>query len=309
MTYKIGHISDLHVLDIPRSELLPHRFLNKRLVGGANLLFHRADAHSVAVVHRALERLDEEGVDHVCITGDLTNLALDSEFEAAHRLVLDIDKPYERVSVIPGNHDAYTYSAERDGRFEYFFSDFLKSDLPQHQGSRGYPFCHLRGEVAVIGLSSAVATPPLFATGLVDDEQLEHLQTLLDDDTVKSRFKVVMVHHPLTDFEHARTNRFRRLVNADDVMRICRLGNVDLVIHGHNHHFSTQEIPHLNGPGTMYICEAGSTSTRDYTNPRFAGTYNIFHDGHLSRIETHLYEGHEDSFVHWHEETYQRVIS
>lgn len=306
---RIGHISDLHVFHM---EGLPNplSFLNKRLVGGVNLLLNRSDSHSRAVVEKAVMRLEELDVDHICVTGDLTNLALDSEFQAARDVLLEVPDHLERVSVIPGNHDYYTYEAEREGRFERYFSDFLRSDMPAYQQPSGYPFVHLRDDVAIIGLNSGKATPPLFATGLVRQNELDATAALLADPEIKKRFKVVMIHHPLTPFEHASVQRSRCLVNDAEVLRTIRRGCVDLVIHGHNHHISTQELPHLEGSRTLFICEAGSASVREYQNPRFAGSFNIFdiEDGDLQRIETHLYDGFEDTFVHWHEETYVREM-
>ncbi len=89
---KIGHISDLHILEV--HDVRPWHFLNKRLVGGTNLLLNRGKRHSPKVVHKALSRLDELGVDHIAITGDLTNLALPSEFQAARRILDTIPVPH-----------------------------------------------------------------------------------------------------------------------------------------------------------------------------------------------------------------------
>jgi len=182
--------------------------------------------------------------------------------------------------------------------------------MPAYQQESGYPFVHLRGEVAIIGMNSGKATPPFFATGVIRQNELDACAALLEDPEIRNRFTVFMIHHPLTPFEHASVQRSRRLLNEREVLRMVRKGCVDLVIHGHNHHISTQELPHLSGSGTMFICEAGSASVREYSNPRFAGSFNLFdiEDGALQRIETHLYDGFEDTFVHWHEETYIREI-
>lgn len=303
---KLGHISDLHILEI--AEVRPWDFLNKRLVGATNLLLKRRKSHSTSVVKKALSRLDELGVDHISITGDLTNLALPSEFAAAKRVVDSIEDSTQRVSLIPGNHDYYTPGAEREHRFEATFADYLQSDLPAYQQPSGYPFCHLRGDVAIVGLNSGIATLPLQATGRVRDAELEATRALLADPKVRDRFVVVMVHHHLLPFEHSRVEYLRRLVNAKDVLRTLREGNVDLAIHGHNHHFSTLELPHLGGDGVLRICEAGSTSTASYSTAEFGGKFNIYHieDGHLSKIETHLFEANEDDFIHWREQVFEQ---
>jgi len=305
---RIGHISDLHVLHL--ENLKPRDFLSKRFVGGINLLRHRAGAHSVGVVRHALRRLEELNVDHICISGDLTNLALPSEFEAARGLVDEIRDASTRVSLVPGNHDYYTIGAARDRRFETFFAPYLTSDLAVYQQASGYPFCHLRGEVAIIGMNSGVPSPPLMAYGEIEEEELMALDALLSDPALDGKFKILMVHHPLLPFQYAKIQSSRHLVNAEALLRILRTNAVDLAIHGHNHHFSITQIPHLKGSGDLVVCEAGSTSNQSPSSPEFAGSFNIFdiERGKLKHIETHIYDGFEDTFVHWNEEVFERVL-
>lgn len=305
---RIGHISDLHVLRL--AKIRPWDFASKRIVGGMNLLGHRAGAHSVAVVQKAFQRLEDLGVDHICISGDLTNLALPSEFEAARELVDEIPNAIERVSVVPGNHDYYTFRAARNRRFETYFAPYLQSDLPEYQLASGYPFCHLRGDVAIVGLNSGVPSLPMMAYGRVANDELEALDRLLGDPRLSGFVKIVMVHHPLLPYPYAKIQASRHLHNADDLVRILRNHAVDLAIHGHNHYVSTSILPHLKGTGNLVVCEAGSTSNQSPSAPEFAGSFNIFDvvEGHLERIETHIYDGFEDTFVHWREDVFERKL-
>ena len=306
---RIGHISDLHILDIDRPK--PIEFLNKRLVGGLNLLLNRSHAHSVHVVQQALEHLDDLDVNHIVISGDFTNLALDSEFEAARRVVDSIDNATDRVSLVPGNHDYYTPGAVRNRRFEQHFSEFLESDFPDFQVDGHYPYCHLRDQVAVVGLNSGIATPWFFSTGRVAGDELDAAARLLATPEVERRFKVVVVHHPLLPDENHTINYTRRLINDDQVLETLRTHDVDLVLHGHTHYFSILQLPKLGTPGTTYICEAGSTSVASHSDPTMAGKFNIYdiEDGHLTEIETHLFESHETGFVPWRSEVFRRHIS
>ncbi|RAL23589.1 hypothetical protein DL240_05365 [Lujinxingia litoralis] len=304
---RIGHISDLHILAIDR--IRPWEYLNKRMVGGLNLLLNRSKAHSTSVVERALEALDSLNVDHIVISGDLTNLALDSEFAAAAEIIRSIESAFSRVSVVPGNHDYYTPGAASSGRFERHFKEYLKSDLPEYQLERGYPFCHLREDVAIIGLNSGIATPWLFATGRVDDDELEQAARMLDDERLKSRFKIVVVHHPLMADEHHRFNFNRRMINAESVLTTLRQKNVDLILHGHNHYLSVLQVPKLGEAGTTFVCEAGSTSVEG-GGPKMAGKFNIYtiDDSQLVEIETHLFESHASGFRPFRSEVFRRHI-
>lgn len=305
---RIGHISDLHILDLDKPR--PLQFLNKRLVGGLNLLLNRSNAHSAKVARQALDHLDALDVDHIVISGDLTNLALDSEFAAAADIVHSISGAPDRVSVVPGNHDYYTPGAVRSRRFEKYFASFLDSDLPRYQLDDGYPFCHLRGDVAIVGLNSGIATPWLFATGRVADDELEAAARLLQAPEVAQRFKVVVIHHPLLPDKHHSIQFNRRLLNSDQVLDTLRRRDVDLVLHGHNHYFSILQVPKLSSPGTTYICEAGSTSASLGKNPMMAGKFNVYdiEDGHLTEVESHLFESHEAGFVPWRSEVFRQRV-
>lgn len=302
---RIGHISDLHILAFDNPN--PIQFLNKRIVGGLNLLLNRSKAHSPKVVARAIEHLDSMDVDHIVISGDLTNLALDSEFVAARKIIASIRDMDRRVSIVPGNHDYYTAGAEKEHRFEKHFGLLLQSDLPNYQLDSGYPYCHFRGDVAIVGLNSCLATPWLFATGKVPPEELKAARRLLNDDALKDRFKIVVVHHPLLPDEHHSIQFNRRMLNSKEVLQTLRESNVDLILHGHNHYFSVLNLPKLGHPGTTYLCEAGSTSVESIDeNPTMAGKFNIYtiDDRQLCKIESHLFESHETGFKPWQEQVF-----
>ncbi len=305
---RIGHISDLHILALDSPA--PHQFFNKRIVGGLNLLLNRSGAHSAEVVRHALSRLDELDVDHIIISGDLTNLALDSEFSAAAELVHTIRDATDRVSVVPGNHDYYTPGAEREGRFEHHFQPFLESDLPQYQSENGYPFCHLRGDLAIVGLNSGIATAWFLSNGEVGADELAAADRLLQDPQVQSRFKVVVVHHPLLPDQNHAIQWTRRMRNDEEVLDLLRRRDVDLIVHGHTHYFSTFRLPKLGSPGTTFVCEAGCTSVARGSDPTLSGKFNIYtvEDHHLTEIETHLFESHDSGFMPWKTEVFRRDI-
>lgn len=297
---KIGHVSDLHILEFDRPR--PWQFANKRVVGGTNLLLNRSKSHSTPVVELALAKINEIGVDHLAISGDLTNLALDSEFKAAAKILATIPEAENHISLVPGNHDYYTYKSARVRRFETYFAPYMHSDLPDYQLPTGYPFCKLIGDdVALIGLNSGLASFIFFATGQVDPEELRQAEALLDDPAVRNRFKIVMIHHPILPVNFHRIEYNRRLLNAPEVLHMIRKRGVNLVVHGHTHHHQTEQVPHLNGPGTTYICEAGCTSIGQHPDPERAGKFNIYHinDRRLDKIETHLYDPTQNQFNLW----------
>ena len=117
---RIAHLSDPHLLDlagVPSGRLLG----NKRLTGYLTIKLHRGSAHRREVVEAMVDDINRGGFDHVVITGDVTNLALEPEFELARRVFDRLEVGPANVSVIPGNHDVYTRGSERSQRFAEYF--------------------------------------------------------------------------------------------------------------------------------------------------------------------------------------------
>ena len=93
---------------------------------------------------RAIAReIKRAGVDHVAVTGDLTNLALETEFEAVRELLEDeLGLHPSEVSVVPGNHDLYTRGAMRGRRFVRYFGAYVESELQVEPSRLCLIACH-----------------------------------------------------------------------------------------------------------------------------------------------------------------------
>jgi hypothetical protein len=150
---RIAHVSDLHVLSRTTSEWRRIIF-NKRLTGYANLVLRRGRVHRREYLQTVLSEAAAQA-DHLVVTGDITNLALEHEYEEA-RALLDEAARRTEVTVVPGNHDIYLPSTHRDRRFPHHFDRFVQSDLPElarDLPAGRYPCVKLRRGVAIIGLS------------------------------------------------------------------------------------------------------------------------------------------------------------
>lgn len=235
---KIAHLSDLHVPAWQGVTL--ERCLNKRLTGLANLRLRRGHEHegyALSAVARAVrERAD---IDHVVVTGDLTNLALEEEFEAARRfLAEELALDPSRVTVIPGNHDAYTRGAYESRRFERYLSSYATNDLPgasaMHE-ERAFPFVRIRGPVAIVGLSTAVPRPPLVASGEVGALQRAALHAVLAHSEVSSRFPVILIHHPWHRPPSLKKAMLDALDDRDELKEVLDVLPRGLLLHGHLH--------------------------------------------------------------------------
>jgi 3',5'-cyclic AMP phosphodiesterase CpdA len=93
-----------------------------------------------------------------------------------------------------------------------------------------FPFLRVRGPVALIGVSTAVATGPFLATGKLGTRQIAAMSALLAQEA--ARFRVVLIHHP----PHVvPKSRFKRLVDATAFREAIASVGAELVIHGHDH--------------------------------------------------------------------------
>lgn len=262
----VAHCSDLHLLSLEGAR--PRDFLGKRLTGGLNLLLNRGGEFSTEVAITLMRDVSAQGAEHLLVSGDLTNLALPSELALARRVLAELKLPPSEVTVVPGNHDAYTEEVVRRDDFGRLMLPFLRGDL---QGASGFPFARLRGELAVIALTTAVPTAPLIATGRVGRGQLQALERLLDSAECRARFRLVVLHHPPHD-RHVHWHN--RLLDAGELRAVLARSGAELVVHGHQHRFLRLA---LDGPsGPIPSIGVGSGSWLSPRDPARRAQYNLY---------------------------------
>jgi 3',5'-cyclic AMP phosphodiesterase CpdA len=294
---KIAHFSDLHLLDLTGVPFT--RFLNKRLTGWTNLRLKRGSIHRASYVTAIAREVARRRVDHVVVTGDLTNLALEPEFELVRRLLegsLGMDPA--QVTVVPGNHDLYTRGARETRRFEKYLGSWLAGDLPELavdvSGAR-FPVVKLRGKAAFIGLSSAVPRPPLVAAGELGEAQLAALRRILAHPEVASRTPVIALHHPpVHPWSRVKTH-IEGLRDAGALLALIASARRGLVLHGHLHRRIQRELG--TSAGGVRQVGATSASLHHADSDRMAGfnVYDLSDDGEV-HVEALVYHPEDDAF-------------
>jgi 3',5'-cyclic AMP phosphodiesterase CpdA len=295
---RIAHFSDLHLLSL---EGVPtHRFLNKRFTGWANLRLKRGHVHKASYVRAIAREIAKGRIDHVVVTGDLTNLSLEPEFDLARSVLRDdLGIEPEHVTIVPGNHDLYTRGALTSRRFERYFAAWMKSDLPElavDVGGGRFPIVKLRGAVAIIALSSAVPRPPFVAAGELGHAQLEALARVLAHPEVARRMPVIAIHHPvLSDWSRMKLH-VEGLRDAPALVSVLVPQARGLVLHGHLHRRVVRAM--ATPQGRIQQVGATSASLHDDAPGRMAGfnLYEIDARG-LSRIEAAVLEPATGSFA------------
>ncbi len=294
-TLRLAHLTDPHLTQLGNPSI--HALLNKRVLGYLSWRRKRRHIHKRHVLDRLKTDLDRMAPDHIAITGDLVQISLPQEFEDAERWLREIGQP-DALTVVPGNHDAYVRIPWPDsiGRW----ASFMTSDLPGLPADRSdfsdFPFVRVRGEVAIVGLSSARPTPPLLASGSLGRVQLETLRTILDRLRQQGLFRLLLVHHPPI----IGTTRWRkRLTDASEFVRVVAASGAELILHGHDHTFQTNTI--ASRFGSVPVVGIPSASALAYKAKPVAH-YQILtitggNDRWHVKVEIRGYDTQSDAFV------------
>jgi 3',5'-cyclic AMP phosphodiesterase CpdA len=267
--FRLAHISDVHLGPLPS---IRYRDLaSKRMIGYVNWRRNRRKLLTEGTLAAIVEAIDAEKPDHLAITGDLVNLALDAELEVARLWVETLGEP-ANVSVVPGNHDAYV-----PGAFDKacaLWAPWMCGD--GHEGDvdrNSFPYLRVRGDVALIGVSSARATAPFMANGFFNGEEAQRLGELLDSTKKDGLFRIVMIHHPPV---RAAVAQHKRLFGIGRFHATMRAHGAELVLHGHSHDPTLYWIGDRRHP----VPVVGVSATGQGLGGRHAaGQFNLFEIG------------------------------
>jgi 3',5'-cyclic AMP phosphodiesterase CpdA len=270
--FTLAHLSDPHLPPLPALRF--REFAGKRALGYLNWTRNRHRFHTRSVLDALVSDMQAQRPDHVAITGDLVNLALEAEFAPAQAWLQSVGAS-DRVTVVPGNHDAYVRATRH--RFSEAWSGYFGGD---DAPGVAFPFLRRRGALALIGVSSAVPTPPLMATGRLGRSQLEALERILKVLSSEQVFRVLLIHHPLRS-----QSRAKRLTDSPELLALLKRHGVELILHGHDHVHSTTW---FDGPKSA-IPAIGVPSASALAHGRYpAAAYNLFsirRDGNMWQCE------------------------
>lgn len=226
--FRLAHISDIHLGPLPA--VTYRELASKRAIGYVNWQRNRRRFLHEGVIGAMVSGLRAVGADHLAVTGDLVNLALDGEIELAQLWLEALGRP-ETVSVVPGNHDAYV-----PGAFDkicHAWGPYMSGDgCAPPSDRRDFPYLRVRGQVALIGVSTARATAPFMANGFFREEQAQRLGRILDETARRSLCRVVMIHHPPV---RGAVPQHKRLFGIGNFQRVMKGHGAELVLHGHSH--------------------------------------------------------------------------
>lgn len=261
--FRLAHVSDPHLGPLPEPRL--RELIGKRVLGYLNWRLNRGrSGMRPAVLDDLVDDLVGHRPDHVVVTGDIVNIALDAELEPARRWLASLGQGRD-VSVVPGNHDAYVRGALK--RAYEAWAPFVKGD----SGEIGrWPFVRRRGPVAVVGVSSAEATAPFMATGRFDAGQAMRLSEILDRLGHDGAYRVVLIHHPPAKKP---IHWAGRLIGTARFREVIHAHGAELILHGHTHRSTVEWLDGRDGP--VPLVGVPSASRNPGPGRRGAG-WNLF---------------------------------
>lgn len=231
--FRLAHLSDPH-LPPPPSPFRVADLLSKRSV--SRMAWRRKHArHDPAVLAALIRDIEARGVDHVAITGDLTNFSTPEEYAAAAEWLSSLGDP-GGITVSPGNHDALVRrgAPDRFTPWEPWLGDAGDDDFPR---------LRRRGPVALLNLSSAVATAPQSAQGRLGARQIADAAQRLR--AAEGAFRVLLIHHPPAD---GLVSRRKSLTDAAELRAMLAEAGAELILHGHAHEPSLASVRGPRGP-------------------------------------------------------------
>lgn len=184
---RIAHLSDVHTLDPQtRRSSARYRFATK-FVSLGRPIDPRSRARKLT---RALAVAKASGADHVVITGDLTEMGDATEFEHFASLLDEARMPEDGLTLVPGNHDAYTSGAA--------WRRALEGPLRRWANASATEPGHtvIRGDVAFLPIDTTCFQSLARSGGMFTPDAARAVQARIDDPALRDKAIVLVMHHP-----------------------------------------------------------------------------------------------------------------
>ncbi|HTN84001.1 MAG TPA: metallophosphoesterase [Sorangium sp.] len=179
---------------------------------------------------RALAALIEarrSGADHLVLTGDLTEDGTPAQFEVLAAVLAESGWDPARVTLVPGNHDAYTSGDAWERALLGCLRPFAATS------GRGATVA-LPGAV-VTAVSTAMAQPVTRSAGAIAARELSRVASLAAGTRRSGDALVLAQHHPPLRHPIGAMQWLDGLINSGELMALLHEHDHLHVIHGHTH--------------------------------------------------------------------------
>lgn len=231
---RIAHLSDVHLI-AARSERPTYGLRSRALrFGRSNDAAMRGKKLSTA-----LGSVVASGADHLVVSGDLTELGDPAEYDLFAEILADAGIAPERVTLIPGNHDAYT---SRDGWARALGGPL--ADWAPSSARAGADAVHVvdRDDVVFVPLDVTIHQSVLWSGGELRPDTARTIDRLAGDPALAKKPVVLVIHHPPFPKHDNAAYRFVDSLKGSDLVYglLARHPNLHL-LHGHFHRVLDRE--------------------------------------------------------------------
>ncbi len=232
-TPHIAHLSDVHLLESrPGWSGAGYAFQLRFVSFGRRL---DADERRERLLRNlvAARKMDAK---HVVISGDLTEMGTDVQFESLGEVLDASGIDPDRFVLVPGNHDAYS-----DGEA---FRRALAGPLARWKaGAATTPGKIVdRGDVCFLPLDVSVHQAVTRSGGVLDGASAAALEARLADPALRRKATIVVAHHPPYGEGPKVWQWIDAMRGGERIMSLLeRFENVH-VLHGHLHRATTRTI-------------------------------------------------------------------
>lgn len=184
---RIAHLSDVHMLDRETRRSSARYRLATRAVSLGRPIDPRGRAKKLS---RALEAAKATGADHFVLSGDLTELGDPTEFEHLACVLHEARMPHDSLTIVPGNHDAYTSPKAWQTALEGPLAPWANASATEPGKVVD------RGGVAFLPIDSSCYQSIAFSRGVFTREAAKAVAARLEDPGLRDKTVVLVLHHP-----------------------------------------------------------------------------------------------------------------
>jgi len=218
-------------------------------------------------IEQTLRYAIEKKVDHIAITGDLTDNADLKDFIILRKLFQKLNLlNCNKLSLVIGNHDIFggVQTAEdiftfpdKCGKIDYkqkvndfykFFPELFEGSV-SYDSSNVFPFVKKINNFIFIGLNSiaeySMVSNPFASNGMIELDQLNSVSDILGQYNDSKYRKIVLVHHHFNKMNVTENSpgslwqniekQTMKLRKKKRLFKVFKHFGVELVLHGHYH--------------------------------------------------------------------------
>jgi 3',5'-cyclic AMP phosphodiesterase CpdA len=249
----LAHLTDLHMLErdhhkrrgLSRTRL---QFLSTGAALDAEARLRRAT--------RMLQLAQRGGAEHILLTGDLTEDGVDAQFEMLAEALHASGVEPERVTMVPGNHDAYVdFQA---------FDRALAGPLQAYRATSHESARTVLPGAVIVPISTTIEGQWFTRSrGAIRAQDVSRIRRVASHPISRDRAVVVAQHHPPSHHPIFAMEWFDGVDNVAAMRDLLQERSRVHVLHGHTHRRSTK---HLSGREHAQIfCAASVRDQHDTT--------------------------------------------